>query len=69
MRREGWTFFQTNWGPQEIPNPSRYYSVLEVVRNPADQWPLYSLLVAMVGLFWQFGSRLFLFITKPRKTT
>lgn len=68
MRREGWTFFQANWGPQDEENPEAYYSVLEVVRNPADQWPLYSLLIAMAGLFWQFGSKLFSFIKKPRKT-
>lgn len=67
MRREGWTFFQAKWGPQEEEDPESYYSVLEVVRNPADQWPLYSLLIAMLGLFWQFGSKLFRFIIKPRK--
>ena len=54
MRREGWTFFQANWGPQDQANPAEYYSVFEVVRNPADHWPLYSLLIAMAGLSWPF---------------
>ncbi len=68
MRREGWTFFQANWGPQNQENPEEYYSVFEVVRNPADQWPLYSLLVSMVGLIGHFVYRLVLFLKKPRKT-
>ncbi|MDP0490286.1 MAG: cytochrome c biogenesis protein ResB [Verrucomicrobiota bacterium JB023] len=67
MRREGYTFFQTNWGPQDEENPDRYYSVLEVVKNPADHWPLASLIVVMAGLCWQFGASLFRFMSKSKK--
>lgn len=67
MRREGWTFFQSNWGPQEQENPTEYYSVFEVVRNPADHWPLASLLIAMSGLLIHFIWKLVRFVNKPRK--
>lgn len=67
MRREGWTFFQANWGPQDVEDPEEYYSVFEVVRNPADHWPLYSLLISMAGLIGHFVYRLIVFLKKPRK--
>ena len=67
MRREGWTLFQSNWGPQDEVDPAEYYSVFEVVRNPADHWPLYSLLIAMAGLIGHFLYKLISFLKKPRK--
>lgn len=67
MRRKGWTFFQANWGPQEEANPTEYYSVFEVVHNPADHWPLYSLLLSMAGLIGHFLFKLISFLKKPRK--
>ena len=68
MRREGWTFFQQSFGPSDVANPTRYYSVFEVVRNPADHWPLYSLILAMIGLFGHFIYQLVRALCKPRKT-
>lgn len=67
MRRGGWTFFQANWGPQNVENPEEFYSVFEVVRNPADHWPLYSLLLSMAGLIGHFLFKLIQFLKKPRK--
>ena len=67
MRREGWTFFQSNWGPQKVENPTEYYSVFEVVRNPADHWPLASLVIAIGGLLLHFVWKLVRFLSKPRK--
>ena len=67
MRRDGWTFFQANWGPQDQVDPDVYYSVFEVVRNPADHWPLYSLIISMVGLIGHFLYKLISFLKKPRK--
>lgn len=67
MRREGWTFYQANWGPQDEAEPEEYYSVLEVVHNPSDQWPLYALGISILGLLIHFGLQLYLFISKPRK--
>ncbi|MBK1835505.1 cytochrome c biogenesis protein ResB [Roseibacillus ishigakijimensis] len=67
MRHRGWTFFQANWGPQDQENPTEYYSVFEVVRNPADHWPLYSLILSMIGLIGHFLYKLVQFLRKPRK--
>lgn len=67
MRRKGWTFFQASWGPQNQESPTEYYSVFEVVRNPADHWPLYSLLISMAGLIGHFIYKLISFLKKPRK--
>jgi len=66
LRRKGYTLFQTNWGPQGVPNPRRLYSVFEVVRNPADQWPLWSCLVILLGLLFHFGMKLVLYIVRCR---
>ena len=41
---------------------TRLYSVFEVVKNPADKWPEYALYVTTIGLIFQFGLKLILFI-------
>lgn len=64
LRRQGYTLFQTNWGPQHVPNPSRLYSQFEVVRNPADQWPLWSCLVILSGLVFHFSRKLLRYISR-----
>lgn len=64
LRRKGYTLFQTNWGPQNVPNPSRLYSQFEVVRNPADQWPLWSCLVILFGLVFHFSMKLIRYIQR-----
>ena len=62
MRRDGFTFFQASWGPQNAAPGTRLYSVFEVVKNPADKWPEYALYVTTIGLIFQFGLKLILFI-------
>ncbi len=64
MRYEGFTFFQASWGPQDDPAATQFYSVFEVVKNPADQWPLVSLIITGVGLLVHFVYKLVLFIVK-----
>ncbi len=58
MRHEGYTFFQTNWGPQDGRRHDQYYSVFEVVKNPADHWPLYALIISGTGLLIHFCMKL-----------
>lgn len=53
LRYDGYTLFQTNYGPQQG-NPTRMFSVFEVVKNPSDQWPLYALYVSSAGLLIHF---------------
>lgn len=55
MRHNGFTFFQASWGPQEGGLNQRLYSVFEVVKNPADQWPFYSIVVTSFGLIGHFA--------------
>ncbi len=75
MRHEGITFFQASWGPPDGAPDRELYSVFEVVHNPADQWPKYSLYVTSLGLLIHFIMKLSLFLrgafsskpTKPQK--
>ena len=50
MRYEGLTFFQASYGPPGAGPGERMYSVFEIVRNPADKWPEYSLWIVAFGM-------------------
>jgi hypothetical protein len=67
MRREGFTFFQASWGPQDGPPGRKLFSVFEVVKNPADKWPEYSLYIVAAGLLLQFSMKLIQFIIQQTK--
>ncbi len=67
MRRDGFTFFQASWGPQNAAPGARLFSVFEVVKNPADKWPEYALYVTTVGLLMHFGLMLVMFIISQVK--
>ena len=54
MRYADLTFFQANYQRSGPEADARMSSVFEVVRNPADQWPKYSLYVATFGLLLHF---------------
>ncbi len=58
MRYEGLTFFQASYGPPGAMPGQKMYSVFEVVKNPADQWPLYSLWIVAFGMFVTFMIKL-----------
>lgn len=63
MRYEGLTFFQANYGPQGAKPGDKMFSVFEVVRNPADQWPKYSLIIVAIGMAITFLIKLTSFIS------
>ncbi len=67
MRYQGYTFFQASWGPQGSKPTDRLFTVFEVVKNPSDQWPLYSILVTTAGLLLHFGVMLTSFILRQTK--
>jgi len=50
MRYEGLTFFQASYGPPGAGPGDKMYSVFEIVRNPADKWPEYSLWIVAFGM-------------------
>lgn len=54
MRYEGLTFFQASYGPPGAGPGQRMYSVFEIVKNPADHWPEYSLYVVTFGMLVTF---------------
>lgn len=63
MRYEGLTFFQAKFGPPGAGPGEKLYSVFEVVRNPGDQWPKYSLYIVSFGLGLHFLLKLIFFFT------
>ena len=63
MRYEGLTFFQASYGPQGAGPGDKMYSVFEVVKNPADKWPEYSLYVVAFGMLVTFLTKFFIFLT------
>ncbi len=58
LRRNGFIAFQSSFGPPNARPGDAVYSVFSVVRNPADQWPLWSLVVMTVGLLAHFAQKL-----------
>lgn len=67
MRHAGFTFFQESFGPADAAPGDAMYSQFAVHNNPADQWPLYSLLITTAGLLIHFGMRLFDHTSRPRR--
>ncbi len=58
MRYEGLTYFQASYGTPPAGSGQKMYSVFEIVRNPADHWPEYSLYVVTFGMLVTFLTRL-----------
>jgi cytochrome c biogenesis protein ResB len=54
MRYEGLTFFQASYGPPGAGPGEKMYSVFEIVKNPADKWPEYSLWIVSAGMLLTF---------------
>lgn len=67
LRYRGYTLFQASWGPQNARPNEPLYSSLAVVRNPADQWPLYACIIITVGLLFHFGLRLMAYLQRQRE--
>lgn len=56
LRHKGYTLFQSSFF--ENPKTGEFSSILAVVKNPADQIPLYSCYMITLGLLLHFGVRL-----------
>lgn len=54
MREEGFIFFQRNMSSGAANQEGPEFSAFEVVSNPADRWPEYSLYVVTLGLLIHF---------------
>lgn len=67
LRTRGYTLFQATWGPQDAPPGTPLFSGFAVVRNPADQWPLYACIIVGAGMLLHFLQKLFGYL-KRRET-
>ena len=68
MRYVGYTFFQESFGPPDG-RPGEMFSQFAVANNPADQWPLWSLVVTGIGLGIHFCVMLVDFMIRSRRKT
>jgi len=54
LREDSYVVYQAQWGTENGVD----YTVLQIVRNPSDQWPKYAAYVIGFGLLLAFGQRL-----------
>lgn len=59
LRHQGYIFFQSAFDQPDRASNGEMYSIFAVVRNPSDQWPLYSCIIIAAGLLLHFGRKLF----------
>ncbi len=62
LRDRGYVLYQASWGPSTARPGDPLFSTLSVVRNPADQFPLYACIVIACGLVLHFSRRLVRYI-------
>lgn len=67
LRHEGYTFFQSGWGPPDARPGERLYSTFSVVRNPADHWPLYACIIISFGMVVHFTQKLARYIRRETR--
>ena len=66
MRHAGYTLFQESFGPSGSQPGDEMFSQFAVANNPADQWPLYALIVNGIGLGIHFVIMLVNFSIRSR---
>ncbi len=64
LRKHGLVVYQTSWGPQDEPEGTRLFSVLSVVFNPSDQWPLWACIVIGIGMLIHFCAALVRYVQR-----
>lgn len=69
MRSGEFIVFQTRYRDEETPFGVRTRSILAVVRNPSDQWPLWSCIVIALGLVIHFGAMLVRFARSQARSS
>ncbi|MBT5737473.1 MAG: hypothetical protein HOI29_02745, partial [Planctomycetes bacterium] len=67
LRDQGLILFQSSWGPSNAAPDAELYSVFTVVRNPSDQWPLYSCIVIGIGMAITFIQKFLAYSKKQAK--
>ncbi len=69
LREQGLVVYQASWGPQNARPGDPLFSTLSVVRNPADQFPLYACIVIATGLVFHFSRKLVRYIRIEARTS
>ena len=64
LRYRGYTLYQASWGPSNAGPQDRLYSSFAVVKDPAEQIPLIACCIMALGLVFQFGLKLVLYLRK-----
>ena len=64
LRHKGYTLYQANWTP---PTNGIEYSGFVIVTNPADQWPLYCLIISSIGLLIHFIMKFVNYLNKESR--
>ena len=67
LRHKGWTYFQGSFGKRQGDEADKHFTVFVVVHNPADSWPLISLVIAAAGLLLHFVMKLFAFLQRQNR--
>jgi hypothetical protein len=68
LRDQGLVLYQASWGPSDAPPGTPLFSTLSVVRNPADQYPLYACVVIALGLVTTFSRKLVRYMRSEART-
>lgn len=58
LRSGGLVIYQASWGPSTARPGDPLFSTFAVVRNPADQYPLYACIVIALGMLLHFSRKL-----------
>lgn len=67
LRYHGFTFFQKSYGPPGAKPGDKMDSIFEVVKNPSDKWPEYSIYIVAAGLLIHFISKLVSFLNSSSR--
>ncbi|NIA15974.1 MAG: hypothetical protein GWP08_18070 [Nitrospiraceae bacterium] len=59
-----YTFYQSSWGPANAGPDDRLFSTFAVVRNPAEQFPLYACLIVTLGMTIHFAQKLLRYLRR-----
>jgi ABC-type transport system involved in cytochrome c biogenesis permease subunit len=67
LRDRGLVLYQASWGPSNARPGDPLFSTFSVVRNPADQYPLYACIIISIGLLMHFLRKLSLYMKRENK--
>jgi len=67
LRQRGYALYQSSWGPANAGPGDPLYSTLAVVRNPADQFPLYACVIVTLGLAIHFSRALVRYVARESR--